>query len=567
MRRTGLMVVVALVAALIGTAGATDWGRDSLGAKYLVYPGFLTGNGPMCFRMMNTDATDTLEAGDVVGFDTTTVTVVTLYAVGNATDTSTLVSITNLTTGDIDSANGPRTFPPTGFPIYDTAKAGLWKMRAVWVTPSAGANDTKYVYIKYRPTTSEPMTLLSWTKIGTGAVDTCFSVYASRICSVFVTGQRADDSFALYAEPVWGVKVNTVLDTIDNASCYAGVVREQILPRRRGLVQFAGPAEVKVDASSADAKNGYWLSPSAAAGYAVATDTAPFIPIGRLVGYEQDNTTQAAMLYPPSLGGWSLSILFANTDTIEAGLDSVQAEVDSVKNDLDAAEAAIDSVQSEVDSVKTEVDSARAAIDSVQSEVDSVKVDLDSASAGLDSVQAEVDSMKYDLPEISWTSFRAGQFVLAADSAPALIQGDSTNFSWDALAFDQTAMEKAYILDWPGGYVVGDTVDSIKIQIAWTANTASADSVQWDIGFLHRNDGELFDSTLGYSGSVSDANTGQGKLNICTVVAAGPATALANDLISFSIARDVTQTANLASDVHLVMVRFGYYKKFLGSGF
>jgi len=584
-----MTAVAVLAVILVGSASAaTNWGRDSLGEKYLVYTDYLTGGGPMCFRMMNTSATDTLNVGEVVGFDTTSLTVITLYNVGAAVDTPALNAVAYVTSGDIDSMLGTRDWPPTGFPRYDTAKAGQWKMRAVWRSPGAGAGDTKYVYIKYRPTTSEPMKLLSFRTVGVGNFDTCFSNIAARIESVFVTGIQAADSFALYVEPVGGVKVNTVLDTADFSACYAGVAREVILPRRRGLIQYIGPAQVKINAVATDIKNGYWLSPSAVAGYAVATDTAPFIPIGRVVSYEQDDATQSCILSPPMLGGWSFLLIWADFDTINAGLDSAQAEIDSVKAGLDSAQAEIDSVkldvatsaagidslQAEADSIDARVDTAYAGIDSLQAEADSIdaRVDtayagIDSLQAGLDSAQAEIDSVRAEI-ELSgtplWrTTFRAGSFVIAPDSGPALIQADSSNFSWDALAFDQTAQEQAYILDCVEGYTLADTADSVHILIAWTSASASTDTVKWLVDFVARGDGQLFDSTLGLGGFMADANQGTGVLNI--VEASYSVTVCGiDDILSFSIGRDPSVAANLAADAQLVMVRFTYFKASVG---
>lgn len=156
------------------------------------------------------------------------------------------------------------------------------------------------------------------------------------------------------------------------------------------------------------------------------------------------------------------------------------------------------------------------------------------------------------------SSFRAGQFTLAPDSAPAMIQNDSTNFSWYALAFDQTAMEIAYILDATGGYALTDTIDSIGVAIYWTANSATPDTVQWDVGFIMRGDGQLFDSTIA-CGYINDENEGQGLLNVAE---ANFSLTVSNsdDLISFRIDRDPSVAGNLAADAQLVMVRFTYYK-------
>jgi hypothetical protein len=231
-------------------------------------------------------------------------------------------------------------------------------------------------------------------------------------------------------------------------------------------------------------------------------------------------------------------------------------QVQLVAVNVATAAAGIDSLQAGLDSVQAEVDSVKSGLDSTQAEVDSVK-------AGLDSTQAEVDSVRNELGSAGiafWrTSFRAGQFTLAPDSAPAMIQNDSTNFSWYTLAFDQTAAEKAYILDATGGYAATDTIDSVGVQISWTANSATTDTVRWTIDFIQRKNGQLFDSTLGNGGYFIDVNQGAGVLNVeeahFSVAISDP-----DDILSFCIGRDPTVNGNLAADAQLVMVRLTYYK-------
>jgi hypothetical protein len=74
------------------------------------------------------------------------------------------------------------------------------------------------------------------------------------------------DSCTVFAEAVsTPVKVSVAVD--GSASGFAGVtLTSKIYPRHRGLAAIAGPAKVKIDCTSADAKPGYFVVPGAGVG-------------------------------------------------------------------------------------------------------------------------------------------------------------------------------------------------------------------------------------------------------------------------------------------------------------
>ena len=606
MRR--LTVTLVALAALIGVGWAGIPGtesfqpeRDSTVGGAGVFNSMQM-RGPTMYWVNNASLTDTLFRGDVVGFDPTVITVVTKYNIGAVYDTGTIADAITTTLDTLF-------FIPRGYgenvPAYDTSKNGQYYLRMRFARPGAGATDTVYARIHVYDNKGQPQ-WIRWDATGAGTIyDTIFTWFPiSKVDSVYVLGDHANDSVGFYAHAIGGVQTSTTLCTDEDSLSYAGVMQATVLPRDRGPMARTGPnAWVKVNATITDITNGMWLTPSATERYADAmSESIPNVAIGRVTHYNQANGACLAMLEEPFYGGTTFSLIFNNLDTVEAGidslqagldtaqasidslqseadsiaagLDSAQAEIDSVKVDVATGAAGIDSSQAAIDSLQSEADSIAAGLDSAQAEIDSVKVDvatgaagIDSLQAGLDSAQAEIDSVRSEI-ELSgtplWrTTFRAGSFVIAADSGPALIQADSTNFSWDALAFDQTAQEQAYILDCVEGYTLTDTADSVHVLVAWTSTSASTDSVKWLIDFVARGDGQLFDSTLGLGGWMADANQGAGVLNI--VEASYSVTVCGvDDILSFSIGRDPSVAANLAEDAQLVMVRFTYFKASAG---
>jgi len=303
MKSKTLMVAALLVAMFCGAAVAatsleSDWLKANLGIKT---------SGPLCFQGLNTSTTDTLERGEVVGASVAPVTVVAKYQVGNAYDTATIAGA--LWTGTLETLGvpPPRVYPGL-YPSYDTAKNSDWRLRVKWVIP-AGAG-TRYVYIKYY--NEQGTTMFTTTLASTASVDTILVQPVTKVCSVYCRGINATDTLAIYAEPTNGVKVNTTLATAHDSSAYAGVVQEKVLPGRRGLVAFSGPAVVKIDATTNDIRNGYWITPSGTAGYATASTAAPALPIGRVRQYSQANGLALVTLQSP----------FFNT-TVSGATDSI----------------------------------------------------------------------------------------------------------------------------------------------------------------------------------------------------------------------------------------------------
>jgi hypothetical protein len=533
-----LFVALCGVATAAYTYTDADWVRANVGIKT---------SGPLCFQGLNAPLSsmitpDTLEVGEVVGMDGRTRTVVAKYQVGNLYDTATIANA--LWTGTLDTMFPPPPRPYPGlYPVYDTAKNSLWRLRIQWRCDSSVAADTKYVYIKYYDNTGNIMYTMTHRAVGAANTwDTIMPQGVTKVCSVYTRGRKQWDTLTIYAEPTAGVWVNTTMGTIADSSGYLGVVQEKILPGRRGLVAFSGPAWVKVDASTNDIRNGYWLAPGLTAGYATASAARPPMPIGRVLWYSQAN----GLAYSLLSGGGGGGIMMADSSDssfIHSFVELAESLATAAQDSADAANAAAVVAES----------IAQVALDSAQAAM---------ANPGLDS--AAVDAIaQYYMPTVWQTSFRAGQFTIPTVGGPALMQNDSSNFSWFGLAFDDdTTEEHAYILNAMEGYTGSDTPDSVGVMIYWLTDSAATDTVRWLVDFINRGDGQLFDTTLGLGGYMGDVNEGAGKLNVVS----GVFTATSfnpDDLISLGIGRETTLTGNIAGDVELVLVRLTYYR---GSG-
>ena len=519
MKSMAVAVLTLLVVVLTSVGLATTFdkievrepGKESCVGGQGVFTG-MNLRGPVMYWCSNPSSTDTIETGEVVGFTPASVTVVTLYAVGNVMDTSTIASAITTTLDTLFDV--PRASFEAG-PNYDSARLGRYYLRVRLASPGCTSGDVFYVYIHGYDNQGQPQ-WLRWTKTSgatTATVyDTILTMFAlAKVDTVYVRARHATDSLGVYAHAVFGVKVATDLGTAADSESYAGVAQGKIYPRHRGPVQRAGPnAKVKIDASSADIKNGYWLTPSGTSGYAIASASIPLMPIGRVTQYSQANGVAVAMLEEPFT-------------TLGVGFDSLSG--------LSAAAESIADVA---------LDTAQAALHMA---VDTATVDSIAASYS---------------PSVIYADFRAGQFIIPQTGGPALLQSDSTNTSWFSLAYDGTTEENAYVFTAMKGYSLSTYADSIGVRIYWTADTAGLDTVRWVVDISLRSDGQLLDSALNLGGFMLDVNTGRGKLNVCsanfTLTGAG-----ANKLIDLGIGRNPSAGDNMTRDAELVLATLTYY--------
>jgi hypothetical protein len=526
MRRLGLTAALLLVAVLCGVTNgatrlpggmlATDMGRDSCGGGVGIFGSAINTRGPVMYWAENPSGTDTIERGEVVGFVRTVITVVTKYNVGAAYDTATIASKiqTSLDTMiDVPREQG-------GGAPYDSSKNSQYFLRLVVRRPGAGANDTVKAAI-HGYDNAGVARWIRWQKTGaTAAYDTILTQFAlAQVDSVYLTGDHLNDSFALYAEPLLGVGVNTVLGSATDTNFYVGVAQSKIYPRRRGPIQRHGPgAVVKVNASTTDVKNGMWLTPSATSGYAAASTTMPILPIGFVTHYSQANGLATAMLAEPFYSVSTDTTLEYRVDTLEAICDSLDSLVQIAR------------------------DSANQAM-------------LNAASA-----DGAADTALAAAREIWFQEFGAGQFVIPAAGGPALIQTDGTNFAWDCLAFDTTAVESASIVFSAPQLSLTAIHDSLRVEIWWVGDTSAQDTVRWGVDFNSCTPATAWDTTLGFGGWDYSINGGNGKLNWTakTYVATGLGS---TDIITCNLSRvaSVSQD-NYGKAAKFVKIRFSMWR-------
>jgi hypothetical protein len=296
-----LLTASVFLLAMLGIASAagvtySGQGVDTLRADMAMFSQGYVSRGPGMAWMLNTSASETLTAGTVVGHSPNPITVVTLAAHINGTDTATIAD--SLTTGALDTMFGLR--EPQGSPVkYDTAKLARFRIR-VDADLNAGIVTSRTVTIYGYDNTGSPITLV-WSD--TISRDTILTDYElCKITLVTVRGRATTDSVAIYAEPTSGVKTSTGLAGSEDSTAYAGVAKMTILPRRRGPVQLTGPGLVKINATTTDIRAGYYVYPSATAGYATTSATRPnYTVIGRVQAYSQANGLANVMLLPPNI--------------------------------------------------------------------------------------------------------------------------------------------------------------------------------------------------------------------------------------------------------------------------
>jgi hypothetical protein len=495
-------------------------------------------------NMTNTIPGASIPQWSLVGWDSTPLVVVTRFLLGDTVDQRVTAIPDSLRYGGLD------TLPRSGASTtqYDTAKIASFYLRVrIRVTDMISTNDTCGVIVRGLDQGGVSQRVTFKIK-GTGTLDTVLTQLFSHVDSVWATGRNAGDSFAMWAYPNGpAVTTGTGFATASGPESYAGITQYPILNRTRGVISWEGPSKVRVDGTTSTVQPGYWLLPATVLGKCSTAQDKPLTAIGKVWDYDHtDGVVDAVLHYD---GGGNFSADSSDSTGIHRA-DSIASLAESLAT---AAQASADSAND-----------AAAIADSIAQAAED-KADSALAYPAVDSGYVDSVAQIY-APTVWQTSFRAGQFTIPTVGGPALMQNDSSNFSWFGLAFDDdTTEEYAYILNAMEGYTGSDTPDSVGVMIYWLTDSAATDTVRWLVDFINRGDGQLFDTTLGLGGYMGDVNEGAGKLNVVS----GVFTATSfnpDDLISLGIGRETTLTGNIAGDVELVLVRLTYYRGGGGGG-
>ena len=589
MRKGSLTLALALLAILLGTAGAVKYDQvqveDTLNLRrHAIVRGDVMFKGAVTEVVQNSSTTDTLDAFEVVFRDTTRFTIVTKIKVGDGDKTCTVADSGKYRAWAyeaIDTQVG-------GVVQYDTSKVAQFRVRALFTRQSGKlATDTNYViiqgYDKYYHALDD-----SIMHVGVADLDTTMPINYASITAVRATGTDVEDSIEVYGYFTNGVAVGTPSSPAAS-QLYAGVIQERILPRHRGKAAWAGESKVKLDASSTVALAGYWLTPSSSSGYATASGSKPNMAIGYLTDFSEfDSAWSAHLLW--DLSGYAEGTMACDTldaDYITTGGgggyfgiagDTWYAEqcplvlhkdstfigaldADSVPITLNtfATEAAACSTWSNAGDLacSTYTQDEALACSTWSNAGDLACSTYAQAVAAADSAYAQSAAAACSSLTAGWFVHivRPGAFLYPTNGPADYQLVEGTNLIYDVADFDASTEESAYCtVNAPHSYAGGVVdIDTLYVTIGWMAASASTEDVVWGISASAWAATEAVDAAYTVRDTVHSANNGTGQVNYVTkALSLGMAT---NQFLPFKIVREAGEAADdLAADARLLGV-------------
>ena len=299
MRRLTQVLAVLLVG--FGLAGAASWtytskggwyAGDTIGGNWVLANGPLYAKGGIGAIITNTSWTDTIRQFDLVGWDSTPITVLTKAVIGDS-DAKVMTVADSLHNDYLDTL--PRGDQQTT--QYDTATIAAFRIRARLSRGAGpGANDTIGFILVGHLRNGGPIRMTVKVK-STDALDTILPDLFSRVESIYARGTATTDSLVVTAYSIAGATRGAGYTYAYGPESYAGIAMYTIYPRERGFIRWEGPGKVRVNGTTSTVLNGYFLIPSTTVGTCSTSQYLQFLTIGTVLEYSPYDSTAYAWLH------------------------------------------------------------------------------------------------------------------------------------------------------------------------------------------------------------------------------------------------------------------------------
>ena len=299
MRRLTQVLAVLLVG--FGLAGAASWtytskggwyAGDTIGGNWVLANGPLYAKGGIGAIITNTSWTDTIRQFDLVGWDSTPITVLTKAVIGDF-DAKVMTVADSLHNDYLDTL--PRGDQQTT--QYDTATIAAFRIRARLSRGAGpGANDTIGFILVGHLRNGGPIRMTVKVK-SAATLDTILPDLFSRVESIYARGTATTDSLVVTAYSIAGATRGAGYTYAYGPESYAGIAMYTIYPRERGFIRWEGPGKVRVNGTTSTVLNGYFLIPSTTVGTCSTSQYLQFLTIGTVLEYSPYDSTAYAWLH------------------------------------------------------------------------------------------------------------------------------------------------------------------------------------------------------------------------------------------------------------------------------
>ena len=299
MRRLTQVLAVLLVG--FGLAGAASWtytskggwyAGDTIGGNWVLANGPLYAKGGIGAIITNTSWTDTIRQFDLVGWDSTPITVLTKAVIGDS-DAKVMTVADSLHNDYLDTL--PRGDQQTT--QYDTATIAAFRIRARLSRGAGpGANDTIGFILVGHLRNGGPIRMTVKVK-SAATLDTILPDLFSRVESIYARGTATTDSLVVTAYSIAGATRGAGYTYAYGPESYAGIAMYTIYPRERGFIRWEGPGKVRVNGTTSTVLNGYFLIPSTTVGTCSTSQYLQFLTIGTVLEYSPYDSTAYAWLH------------------------------------------------------------------------------------------------------------------------------------------------------------------------------------------------------------------------------------------------------------------------------